>query len=164
MYLNDGTPVQLAWVTRNLDETEDALSRLFGAKTWVRMNGTEVQPANCTFGGVPTGFVADASLSYAGDLQLEIVAPLSGDNNIFEDFLATSGQGLHHVAFETDDVEAAVQGALAKGCEVVQRGVLPGVMEYAFVTSPVTGPPFVEISNYSAEIKAFFQAVQAQQL
>jgi hypothetical protein len=97
-------------------------------------------------------------------LQLEIVAPLSGDNNIFEDFLATSGQGLHHVAFETDDVEAAVQGALAKGCEVVQRGVLPGVMEYAFVRSPVTGPPFVEISNYSAEIKAFFQAVQAQQL
>jgi catechol 2,3-dioxygenase-like lactoylglutathione lyase family enzyme len=164
MILNEGTPVQLAWVTHNLDETEDALSKLFGAKKWVRMSGAKVEPNNSTFRGAPVGFVADASLSYVGGMQLEIVAPVSGDNNIFEDFLAKSGPGLHHVALETDDVEAAVQEALSKGSEVIQRGVLPGVMEYAFVASSVAGPPFVEISKYTDEIKSFFHTVRAQQL
>ena len=164
MILNDGTPVQLAWVTHNLDETEDALSKLFGAKKWVRMNGTKVEPGNCTFRGVPAGFAADASLSYVGGMQLEIVAPVSGDNNIFADFLTKSGPGLHHVCLETDDVEAAVEDALSKGNDVIQRGILPGVMEYAFVASSDAGPPFVEISNYSDEIKAFFDTVRAQQL
>ena len=37
----DQTPVQIAWVTRDLDATEMALTTLLGAKKWVRMPGVQ---------------------------------------------------------------------------------------------------------------------------
>ena len=74
----DQTPVQIAWVTRDLDATEKALTTLLGAKKWIRMPGVHFAPDTCTFRGQPADFVADISLSYAGDTQLELIAPVSG--------------------------------------------------------------------------------------
>ena len=35
-------------------------------------------PDACTYRGRPADFVADISLSYAGDMQLELIAPVAG--------------------------------------------------------------------------------------
>ena len=72
----DQTPVQIAWVTRDLDATEKALTTLLGAKKWIRMPGVHFGPDTCTYRGRPADFVADISLSYAGDTQLELIAPV----------------------------------------------------------------------------------------
>src|SRR5215213_544589 len=73
----DQTPVQIAWVTQDLDATETTLTALLGAKKWVRMAGVHFGPESCTYRGEPADFVADISLSYAGETQLELIAPLS---------------------------------------------------------------------------------------
>src|SRR6185312_6055102 len=125
----DQTPVQIAWVTRDLDATEKALTTLLGARNWIRMPGVHFGPETCTFRGQPADFVADISLSYAGDTQLELIAPVSGES-IYTEFLDTCGAGLHHVCVEADDVDAVV---CATGAEVVQRGVMTGGVEFAYV-------------------------------
>jgi hypothetical protein len=155
----DQTPVQIAWVTRNLDATEKALTTLLGAKKWIRMPGVHFGPDACTFRGGPADFVADISLSYAGDTQLELIAPVTGQS-IYTEFLDSAGPGLHHVCIEADDVERAVA---ERGAEVVQRGVMPGGMEFAYVTAKDAGVPYIEIAYIPPEIRAFFDYIKQEQ-
>ncbi|UUO03118.1 VOC family protein [Mycolicibacterium novocastrense] len=151
------TPVQIAWVTRDLDATERALTSMLGAKKWVRMPGVHFGPDTCTYRGKPADFVADISLSYAGDTQLELIAPVSG-RNIYTDFLDTAGPGMHHICVEVDDVGAALT---ERGAEAVQRGVMPGGMEFAYIAA--TGLPYLEIASIPDEIRAFFDYIKQEQ-
>ena len=151
------TPVQIAWVTRDVDATEQALTTLLGAKRWVRMPGVHFAPDACTYRGEPADFVADISLSYAGDTQLELIAPVSG-RSIYTDFLDTSGPGLHHICVEVDDVDAALA---QRGAEAVQRGVMAGGMEFAYIAAD--GVPYLEIARIPDEIRAFFDYIKQEQ-
>lgn len=151
------TPVQIAWVTRDLDATEEALTSMLGVKKWVRMPGVHFGPDTCTYRGEPADFVADISLSYAGDTQLELIAPVSG-RNIYTDFLDTAGPGMHHICVEVDDVDAALT---ERGAEAVQRGVMPGGMEFAYIAA--AGLPYVEIASIPGEIRAFFDYIKQEQ-
>lgn len=155
----DQTPVQIAWVTRDLDATETALTTLLGAKKWVRMPGVHFGPDTCTYRGRPADFVADISLSYAGDTQLELIAPVSGES-IYTEFLDRGGPGLHHICIEADDMERALAELDA---EVVQRGVMPGGMEFAYVSAEGAGVPYIEIAHIPFEIRAFFDYVKQEQ-
>jgi catechol 2,3-dioxygenase-like lactoylglutathione lyase family enzyme len=156
------TPVQIAWVTRDLDATETMLTALLGAKKWIRMPGVHFGPDSCTYRGEPADFVADISLSYAGETQLELIAPVSGPS-IYEEFLSQAGTGLHHICVETDDLEEAVAAAQRGGAEVVQRGVMAGGMEFAYVSAAGAGVPFVEIARISPEIRRFFDYIKQEQ-
>jgi methylmalonyl-CoA epimerase len=52
-----------------------------------------------------------------GDLQLEVIQP-TGPGTPFADHLETKGQGLHHLALEVDDIEAALQAAREAGLKL----------------------------------------------
>jgi catechol 2,3-dioxygenase-like lactoylglutathione lyase family enzyme len=151
------TPVQIAWVTTDLAATEDALTTLLGARKWIRVPDVHFGPDSCTYRGQPADFVASISFSYAGDTQLELISPVSGES-VYTEFLGRAGPGLHHICVEVDDVDAAVGTA-----EVLQRGVMPGGMEFAYVTAEAAGVPYIEIAHIPSEIRAFFDYVKQEQ-
>ena len=155
----DQTPVQIAWVTQDLDATEKALTTLLGAKKWIRIPAVHFGPDTCTYRGRPADFVADISLSYAGETQLELIAPVKGDS-IYTEFLDRAGAGLHHICVEAEDVERALA---ERNAEVAQRGVMPGGMEFAYVSAEVAGVPYIEIAHIPPEIRAFFDYVKQEQ-
>jgi Glyoxalase/Bleomycin resistance protein/Dioxygenase superfamily len=151
------TPVQIAWVTKDLAATEQALTTLLGAKKWIRVPDVHFGPDSCTYRGRPADFVAHISFSYAGDTQLELIAPVTGES-VYTEFLDRAGPGLHHICVEVDEVDEAVGAA-----EVLQRGVMPGGMEFAYVTAEAAGVPYIEIAHISPEIRAFFDYVKQEQ-
>ena len=155
------TPVQIAWVTRDLAATEKALTTLLGAKKWIRVPDVHFGPDTCTYRGQPADFVAHIAFSYAGDTQLELIAPVRGES-VYTEFLDRAGPGLHHVCVEVDDVDEAVSAA-SHDSEVVQRGVMPGGMEFAYVTAEAAGVPYIEIAHIPPEIRAFFDYVKQEQ-
>ena len=155
------TPVQIAWVTRDLDATERALSALLGAKTWVRMPDVHFGPQTCTHRGEPADFVASISLSYAGETQLELIAPVSG-RSVYTEFLDAAGPGLHHICVEKADV-AQFEAALADADEILAQGVMPGGMRFAYVAAPAAGVPYLEIAYIPDEIRAFFDYIKQEQ-
>jgi len=159
--MSSQTPVQIAWVTADLDATEVALSTLLGARTWVRMPGVHFGPDTCVDRGAPADHVADISLSYAGDTQLEIIAPVRGDS-IYTEFLSTSGPGLHHICIATDDFDDAIARA-ESAASVVAYGLMPGGMKYAYLAAPAAGVPYLEIAFIPEEIRAFFDYVKQEQ-
>ncbi len=63
---------------------------------------------------------ASVALLPAGGSYLEIVEPL-GDDSPFAGFIAERGEGLHHVAFQTDGIDAEVAALCAKGVPLQDR-------------------------------------------
>ena len=159
------TPVQIAWVTHDLTATETALTSLLGVRRWVRIPEVHFTPDTCSYRGEPADFVAGISLSYLGEMQLELIQPVRGAN-IYSDFLRESGPGLHHICMAVDDAEsfaAAVDAAARHGAAVVQRGIMPGGMEFAYVSAVDAGVPFIEIAHIGPEIQAFFDYIKQEQ-
>jgi hypothetical protein len=46
---------------------------------------------------------------------------------------------------------------------VVQRGVMAGGIEFAYVSAEAAGVPYIEIAHISPEIRAFFDHVKQEQ-
>jgi methylmalonyl-CoA/ethylmalonyl-CoA epimerase len=61
-----------------------------------------------------------AALLKVGDSEIELLEPLSPDNGVGK-FLARRGGGLHHLCFETDDVDRELEGARAKGLQLIDQ-------------------------------------------
>ena len=165
MNLPAGTPVQIAWVTGDLDAAETALGTMLGARRWIRLPGVHFAPDTCVYRGEPADFAADISLSYAGDMQLELIAPVRG-RSIYRDFLDDTGPGLHHICIEADDVahfEELVAAGTRDGADLVQHGVMPGGMRFAYLSARDAGVPFIEIAHVPAEIRAFFDHIKQEQ-
>jgi hypothetical protein len=159
------SPTQIAWVTGDLNATEVALSGLLGVRKWVRIPDVHFAPGSCSYRNEPADFVASISLSYLGDMQLELISPVRGEN-IYSDFLRDHGPGLHHICVEAGSLEqfdSALEAAAAQGAPVVQRGVMPGEIHFAYVSAPQAGVPFIEIAYVSPEMRAFYEYIKHEQ-
>jgi catechol 2,3-dioxygenase-like lactoylglutathione lyase family enzyme len=165
MNLLAASPTQIAWVTRDLDATETALTGLLGVRKWVRIPEVHFAPDTCSYRGKPADFVASISLSYLWDMQLELIEPVSGEN-VYSDFLREAGPGLHHICVEAESPErfdAALAEAAEQGAPVVQQGVMPGGIQFAYVSAPQAGVPFLEIAYISPEMRAFYDYIKQEQ-
>jgi methylmalonyl-CoA/ethylmalonyl-CoA epimerase len=106
-----------------VDDLDSALStyeRLFGA----RLEHREA---------VPDQGVEAASLRIGSD-RVELLAALGEDTPVGR-FLATRGPGMHHVAYEVDDVGAALDELSAEGAELIDESPRQGLfgLEVAFL-------------------------------
>ena len=60
-----------------------------------------------------------------GDIQLELIQPLTGDSP-HKEFLETKGEGIQHIGLAVPDVQAAVDELTQKDVEVLLRAKFPG--------------------------------------
>lgn len=79
---------------------------------------------------VKTAVVQDqgvkAALLKAGESEIELLEPLSPESGVGR-FLSRRGGGLHHVCFETEDVQAELNQARAKGIQLIDQQPRPGL-------------------------------------
>jgi methylmalonyl-CoA/ethylmalonyl-CoA epimerase len=104
----------------DLDEALSTYERLFGA----RLEHRET---------VPEQGVEAASLRIGAD-RVELLASL-GEETPVGKFLASRGPGMHHVAYEVEDVGAALDELAANGAELIDERPRRGIfgLEVAFV-------------------------------
>ena len=160
MSIASGPITQIAWVTDDIDATERLLSEQFGVGAWTRMPDIRFGPEATTLRGEPVDFTIHVSLGYAGDLQLELIQPVSGPT-IHAEFLAAQGPGLHHVCFDVDDVDLACANAEAAGHPVLMRGsMMGGEIEFAYVDGSTAGAPYLELARIGPGMRAFYEAVK----
>jgi methylmalonyl-CoA/ethylmalonyl-CoA epimerase len=97
--------------------------------TYVRLFGAEVEHRET----VPDQGVEAASLRI-GNGRVELLASL-GDETPVGKFLAKRGPGMHHVAYEVDDVGATLGELAAEGAELIDDEPKPGLfgLEVAFI-------------------------------
>ena len=157
-----GPITQICWVTDDLEKTEALLTAQFGTGGWTRIPEVRFGAEATTLRGVPVEFTAHISLGYAGELQLELIQPVSGPT-IHAEFLEAHGPGLHHVCFDVEDLDAACASAEAAGLPVLMRGaMMDGEIEFAYVDGSAAGAPYVELARVGPLMREFYAAVKEQ--
>ena len=156
------SPTQIAWVTPDMTAMETALTGLLGVRKWMRIPEVHFAPDACSYRGEPADFIADISLSYLGDMQLELIAPISGES-IYSEFLRESGPGLHHIGIEAPTPDGFDAAVLEAGATVVQQGVMPGGLRFAYLSAPGAGVSYVEIAFIPPEIRALYDYIKQEQ-
>jgi methylmalonyl-CoA/ethylmalonyl-CoA epimerase len=88
----------------------------------------------------------EAVLLDVGDGHVELLAPL-GPGTAVGKFLARNGQGLHHVAYAVDDIDAELPRLVAAGIELIDSTPRVGIREsrVAFLHPRSTGGVLTEI-------------------
>jgi methylmalonyl-CoA/ethylmalonyl-CoA epimerase len=91
----------------------------------------------------------DAASLLLGESRIELVAP-TGDDTYVGRFLTRRGPGMHHLALETESVEAAIEELAASGAQLIDEVPRRGLfgLEVAFVhPSAVHGVLTEVVSN-----------------
>lgn len=93
-----------------------------------------------------TGQGVDAALVDVGENHVELLAPLGPDTPVGK-FLAKKGPGMHHVAYQVDDIEAALRTLRDCGMRLIDETPRVGIRDsrVAFLHPATAGGVLTEI-------------------
>lgn len=88
----------------------------------------------------------EAVLLEVGEGHVELLRPLSGGSSVGR-FLERNGPGIHHVAYQTPDVSAALDAARAAGLRAIDEEPRAGIRgsRVAFLHPKATGGVLTEL-------------------
>jgi methylmalonyl-CoA/ethylmalonyl-CoA epimerase len=91
-------------------------------------------------------FDVEAVLLEVGDGHVELLRPLSGESAIGR-FLAKNGPGIHHVAYQTSDIDSTLEQVKAAGLELIDQEPRTGIRgsRVAFLHPKATGGVLTEL-------------------
>jgi methylmalonyl-CoA/ethylmalonyl-CoA epimerase len=107
-----GTLHHVAMAVEDLDAAVETYRLLFGAEVELR--------------GTLEGQGVEAVYLQLGGGRVELMAALGEDTPVGR-FLARRGPGMHHVAFEVEDLGATVRELAGKGANVIDAEPWPGL-------------------------------------
>ncbi len=99
---------QIALVVKDIEKTAGEYARLFGVKMPEIFQVPEASVAHTCFKGMPSNTRAKLAVFDLGSLVLELTQP-DEEPSSWKEFLEKNGDGIHHIAFMTDDREKAVK-------------------------------------------------------
>ena len=123
----------ISYAVKDIDKVVEAWSRLYGIGPWTcRENGgTDAK-------GRP--WKIRMAFAYLGPMEIELVQCIEG--RIFQSrFLDTWGEGIHHIGFFVDDVDAETANLVAKGAKFFVHD--PG--NFAYVDAGGAGGAIFEL-------------------
>jgi hypothetical protein len=133
--------VQIGIVVRDLKRSTELLSSIFGLGPFHFIEWPNRPDAKYWFHGQQESIKIRQAFVQAGSLELELIQPLEGSRNAYREFLDTKGEGIHHVLFETADMDQAVDEFAHKGVRVLQNGtgIRPGTRWALLDTQDLVG-------------------------
>jgi methylmalonyl-CoA epimerase len=88
----------------------------------------------------------EAVLLEVGEGHIELIKPLSEDSGVAK-FIARNGEGMHHVAYQVDDIDAALEKVREAGLRLIDEKPRTGIRgsRVAFLHPKSTGGVLTEI-------------------
>ena len=88
----------------------------------------------------------EAILLEVGEGHIELIRPLSEDTGVAK-FIAKNGEGMHHVAYQVDDIDAALDRVREAGLRLIDETPRTGIRNsrVAFLHPKSTGGVLTEI-------------------
>ncbi|WP_020650034.1 VOC family protein [Solimonas variicoloris] len=123
---------QIAYLVEDLDASVRHWAAGMGVGPWTLFRGTAMQGR---YRGEDTRVVIDVGLSYRGELQIELIQVRSRTPSPYQHANGRPRLGLHHIAWHSDDLDADLAAARARGLQpVFEAG--NGAVRVAYLESP----------------------------
>ena len=117
---------QVAWVVKDIVAAERFFVETMGIPRFMHIDNLAARDTQGTFMGKPADWVCHLHIAYAGDVQIELIQPVSGAS-MFQESLDRHGDAVQHVAYWLDDADydAAAAHLTASGYPEIQSFKLP---------------------------------------
>jgi methylmalonyl-CoA/ethylmalonyl-CoA epimerase len=129
--LDSSTVVQIGIIVKDAEKTASAYAKVFGLPKPAIVPIADDGFAKTNYRGQPSTAKGKAAFFDLGPIQMELIEPV-GAPSTWEEFLRTHGEGIHHIAFKTIDMQAARQFLASEEMETIQHGGWDGG-QYAYV-------------------------------
>ncbi|UCG84423.1 MAG: VOC family protein, partial [Dehalococcoidia bacterium] len=134
---------QIGIVVHDVDKTIDFFSSVFGWGPW---SVIELDMKDSIYRGTVCDARAKIAFAQSGSVELELIQVLEGET-IHTEFLREKGEGLHHLRFKVDDLDAKLADLAKEGIEVTFRKNINGV-DFAYLNTDMFGGIIVELIEY----------------
>jgi methylmalonyl-CoA/ethylmalonyl-CoA epimerase len=133
--------VQIGIVVKDLERSKQALQSIFGLGPFHTLEWPNRPDSKYWFHGHQENIKIRQAFVQAGTLELELIQPLEGTRNAYWEFLDSKGGGIHHVLFETENMDEAIEEFAGKGVQVLQNGtgIRPGTRWALLDTQELVG-------------------------
>ncbi len=135
---------QLGYVVRDIEKTCRYYESTFGMGPFSEVIDVDMDGA--ILRGKPVKTKIKVAFAQSGDVQVEFIQPVEGEN-VYTEFLAAKGDGIHHLAFQIDDMDAMKAEFAKKGFEPVFSRDME-VMEFAYFDTSEVGGLMTEFLYY----------------
>ena len=117
----EGSVIQIAYVVRDLEKAMRLHWEVCGIGPWDVYEFDASKVDDFVYRGKAATHKALLALAWRGDMQLELLQPVSG-YCIYDEHLEQKGEGLHHIKLYHADCAAAVADYARRGYRVTQSG------------------------------------------
>ena len=116
------TAIQVGVVVRDLEKSMKELTALFGIGPFRVVDCPPVGRESQQFlNGRLVRFRTRQAFADMGSVELELIQPVEGDT-IWSAFMAAHGPGIHHIRFNTENLEEVITHLAGQGIPVTQEG------------------------------------------
>lgn len=112
---------QVAVVVRDLDASMERYSKQLGIGPWDVYTYGPHRMHTMTLRGENRPYVMKLALGFVGSTMYELIESVEGPN-IYEEFLAEHGEGLHHLGYYVADIDAEIARMAELGYPLLQSG------------------------------------------
>jgi catechol 2,3-dioxygenase-like lactoylglutathione lyase family enzyme len=140
---------QVCVVVRDLQAAVERYWNLFGIGPWQFYTFRAPELTDPVIHGKPQPYSMRIALAYMGDVQWELIQPLSGPS-IYQEFLDDHGEGVHHVALGVDDYDDTIAAMRKQGVDVLMSGCWNGT-GFSYLDTEKNLGVIVELFKYAPE-------------
>jgi len=124
---------QICIVVRDIEKARSEWAKLLGVKENPISETEGYEATHATFNGKPTRARAKLTFFPFENIVLELIEPVGGPST-WQQFLDEKGEGLHHIAFQVEDLDGTLEKFRKEGIGVEQKGDYRGGC-YTYVDS-----------------------------
>lgn len=157
--LSNNTIFQTAWVVPDIEAAamDWAATRGVGPFYLLEFEGGDA----LQYRGGPGEIRMRVALAQAGDVQVELIQPLSATPNIYRDLVPEGETRFHHICFWSEDLPADISVLNAAGfpLAMVDDPVSPS---FAYCDSSATNGHMIELVSRREDMEQLFAGIAQQ--
>ncbi|MGQ9514722.1 MAG: VOC family protein [Thermoproteota archaeon] len=125
--------VQIGIVVRDIEDASKNWARLLGMDIPNCIETETSDVTNMRYRGKPSSGRAKLAFFDLENITIELIEPIGGPST-WRDFLEKHGVGVHHIAFNVEDMNSSLEALSKIGIDVEQKGDFTGG-SYAYTCS-----------------------------
>lgn len=144
---------QIAYLTNNIEASMNAwmANSNLGPFTWYK-NLT----LPCDYQGQIHNIIMDVGIAFRGDMQIELIQQTNDVPSPYRAFFENNQMGLHHLAYVTDNMDAAITKAKSQGFNIIAT-IDAAVGRYAYFQDPAMPESIFEFLEVPVDLAQFWE-------
>lgn len=148
---------QSAWVVADFEQAVATWAERYGVGPFYAVDfasGPELR-----YRGQPGQLAMKVAWAQAGDVQVELIAPLSDSPNVYRDLVPAGQTRFHHVCFWSDDIAADKAVLQAEGFELAMDSGDGDGARFAYFDTSAENGHMIELLQRDAGMAAMFDRI-----